>query len=128
MGKKSGGVRKMTAKRTALVVEDNMIIAMEAEEILRDLGYADCHVCGSVRGALQIIADHPISFALLDIDLGDETSEEIAAALRASGTPFIFASGYDEFPALAPELASAPVVGKPYIGSDIAAAIKGLGL
>jgi CheY-like chemotaxis protein len=118
----------MTAKRAALVVEDNMIIAMEAEEILRDLGYEDCHVCGSVRGALQIIADHPIAFALLDIDLGDETSEEIAAALRAKGTPFIFASGYDEFPELAEELANAPVVGKPYTGGDIAAAIKGLGL
>jgi CheY-like chemotaxis protein len=114
--------------QTALVVEDNMIIAMEAEEILRDLGYADCHVCGSVRSALQIIADNPINFALLDIDLGNETSEDIAASLRANGTPFIFASGYNEFPELGPELTGVPVVSKPYTGSDIAAAIAGLGI
>lgn len=105
-----------------------MIIAMEAEEILRDLGYADCHVCSSVRSALQIIADHAIAFAVLDIDLGNETSEDIAASLLAQGTPFIFASGYDDFPELGQELTRVPVVAKPYTGSDIAAAIAGLGL
>lgn len=105
-----------------------MIIAMEAEEILRDLGYAECHVCGSVRGALQIIADHPITFALLDIDLGNETSEDIAASLLAQGVPFLFASGYDEFPELAEKLAGVPVVAKPYTGRDVAAAIAGLGI
>jgi CheY-like chemotaxis protein len=112
--------------RAALVVEDNMIIAMEAEELLRDLGYADCHVCGSVRSALQILADHPIAFALLDIDLGNETSEEIAATLRTSGTTFIFASGYNEFPELAENLKDVPVITKPYTSKDIAAAIAGL--
>ena len=105
-----------------------MIIAMEAEEILRDLGYADCHVCSSVRSAMQIIADNPITFALLDMDLGNETSEDIAESLLASGTPFIFASGYDEFPDLAEALTRVPVVAKPYTGSDIAAAIAGLGI
>jgi DNA-binding NtrC family response regulator len=113
---------------SALVVEDNMIIAMEAEEILRDLGYADCHVCGSVRGAMQIISDNSIGFALLDIDLGNETSEEIAALLQAKGTPFIFASGYSEFPEIADTLAGVPVVNKPYTGNDIAEAIADLGL
>lgn len=114
--------------RTALVVEDNMIIAMEAEEILRDLGYADCHVCSSVRSALQIIADNAIAFALLDIDLGNETSEAVATSLLAAGTPFVFASGYDQFPELAIELTSVPVIAKPYTGKDIAAAIAALGL
>jgi DNA-binding response OmpR family regulator len=111
---------------SALVVEDNMIIAMEAEELLRELGYDDCHICSTVRRAEQIIADHPISFALLDIDLGEETSEPIAVALRGRGTPFIFASGYDDFPELDEELARVPVVTKPYTGDDIAAAIAAL--
>jgi CheY-like chemotaxis protein len=111
---------------TALVVEDNMIIAMEAEEILRDLGFDDCHVCASVRGALQIISEQPITFALLDIDLGNETSEAVAAKLRENGTPFIFASGYDDFPELSGGFTQVPVVTKPYVGADIAAAIAGL--
>jgi CheY-like chemotaxis protein len=111
---------------SALVVEDNMIIAMEAEEILRELGYAECHVCTSVRRALEVIEAHPIGFALLDIDLGGETSEEIAAALQASGTPFIFASGYDEFPELGEHLSAAPIVTKPYTAEDIAEALAAL--
>jgi len=114
--------------RTALVVEDNMLIAMEAEELLRDLGYENCHVCSSVSNALQVIADHPINFALLDIDLGNETSEEIASTLLARNIPFLFASGYDEFPELPKALVDIPVVGKPYTGSDVAAALAGLGL
>jgi CheY-like chemotaxis protein len=122
-GAGSFGTRRAGA---ALVVEDNMIIAMEAEELLRDMGFADCHICGSVRGALDLIAVHAIGFALLDIDLGDETSEEVAAALRASGTPFLFASGYDDFPELAPHLADVPVVTKPYTAGDIAEAIARL--
>lgn len=103
-----------------------MIIAMEAEEVLRELGYADCHVCGSVRSAMRIIEENEIAFALLDIDLGEETSEAVARALQARGTPFLFASGYDEFPELDPVLASIPVVTKPYTGSDIAAALAEL--
>lgn len=114
--------------RSALVVEDNMIIAMEAEEILRDLGYDDCHVCGSVHSALQIIEQNPIAFAVLDIDLGEETSEVIATTLKAADVPFIFASGYDEFPELTAELAGVPILTKPYTGSDIAAIIDELGL
>lgn len=114
--------------RTALVVEDNMLIAMEAEEILRDLGYEDCHVCGSVRSALKLIADHPITFALLDIDLGSETSEEIASTLLSQGTPFIFASGYNEYPELAKDLIEVPVVTKPYTAGDVASVIEKLGL
>lgn len=116
----------MAKSGAALIVEDNMLIAMEAEELLRELGYADCHVCSTVRGAQEIIADHPISFALLDIDLGDETSEPIAVTLRDQGTPFIFASGYDDFPELDTDLAQVPIVTKPYTGSDIAAAIADL--
>jgi CheY-like chemotaxis protein len=108
-------------------VEDNMIIAMEAEEILLELGFSHCHVCSTVRGAHEILADRSISFALLDIDLGGETSESIAATLRERGTPFIFASGYDDFPELNHDLAHAPVVTKPYTGSDIAAAMSALG-
>jgi DNA-binding response OmpR family regulator len=113
---------------SALIVEDNMLIAMEAEEILRELGYGQCHVCSTVRGAQAILAEHPIGFALLDIALGEETSEAIAVSLRARGTPFIFASGYDDFPELGEDLAQVPVVTKPYTGRDIAAAIAGLGL
>lgn len=107
----------------ALVVEDNMIIAMEAEDILREMGCADCHVAGSVKGALAIVEGKELSFALLDIDLGQETSEAVAAALRANGTPFVFASGYGDYPEFQGDFSQVPIVAKPYTKEDIGNAI-----
>lgn len=111
----------------ALVVEDNMIIAMEAEDILREMGCEDCHVAGSVKGALAIIEGKTLSFALLDIDLGQETSEDVAIALQAKGTPFVFASGYGDYPEFQGDLAQVPIVAKPYTKEDIGKAIGRLG-
>lgn len=110
----------------ALIVEDNLIIAMEAEEILLGLGSPRCHVASSVRASLEILDRAPITFALLDIDLGEETCEAVALRLLALGTPFIFASGYDEFPGFSDVFGAVPVVLKPYTEQDIAAAIAGL--
>ena len=110
-----------------LVVEDNMLIAMQAEEILVDLGSSQCHSAGTVKASLEILDAAPITFALLDINLGDETSEDVAARLHAAGTPFIFASGYNEFPAFDGKFDEVPVVIKPYTQSDIVQAISKLG-
>lgn len=110
----------------ALIVEDNLIIAMEAEEILLGLGSPRCHVASTVRASLEILDRASITFALLDIDLGEETCEAVALRLLALGTPFIFASGYDEFPGFSNVFGAVPVVLKPYTEQDIAAAIAGL--
>lgn len=112
----------------ALVVEDNMIIAMEAEDILREMGADECHVAGSVKGALAIIESNSLSFALLDIDLGQETSEEVAAALQARGTPFVFASGYGDYPEFEGNFSDVPIVAKPYTKEDIGKAMGRLGV
>ncbi|HEY0957639.1 MAG TPA: HWE histidine kinase domain-containing protein [Novosphingobium sp.] len=127
-------ISRGTEKRTmaalsgnALVVEDNMIIAMEAEDILREMGCDDCHVAGSVKNALAILADQEIAFALLDIDLGTETSEEIADALQSRGIPFVFASGYGEYPEFGDSFRTIPIVAKPYSRDDISAAIVRMG-
>ena len=110
----------------ALIVEDNVIIAMEAESLLLSLGLTPCHVAGSVRSALQIVEEQEIGFALLDIDLGQETSEPIAVVLRARGTPFVFASGYGDATGFDNSFANVPVLTKPYSEKDIAAAIARL--
>ncbi len=111
-----------------LVVEDNMLIAMQAEEILIDLGSSQCHSAGTVKASLEILDTAPIAFALLDINLGNETCEDVAVRLHSAGTPFIFASGYNEFPAFDGKFDEIPVVLKPYTQADIAKAISQLDL
>lgn len=99
-----------------LVVEDNLIIGLEAEEIFQSLGCADVSVVPTVRAALQLL-DRPneaFGFALLDINLGADTSFDIARRLREQGVPFAFASGYGDSARLPEDLAGEPNIGKPY--------------
>jgi len=111
---------------TALIVEDNVIIAMEAEDILREYGFSDCQIVGSVQAARSIIEENNVSFAMLDINLGKETSEEVAELLTEKATPFILASGYGDRSLTAGRFSSAPVITKPYSLRDVRGAISRL--
>ncbi|WP_298878665.1 HWE histidine kinase domain-containing protein [uncultured Bradyrhizobium sp.] len=99
---------------TALIVEDNLIIAMAAEVILLDLGARHVDTAASVDHALRAIERTRPSFALLDLNLGSESSIKVAQRLKEIGVPFIFATGYGERAPIPVDLASAPVVQKPY--------------
>ncbi|MHC2453889.1 light-regulated signal transduction histidine kinase (bacteriophytochrome)/CheY-like chemotaxis protein [Rhizobium leguminosarum] len=96
-----------------LLVENNLIIAMDGEDILRRLG-ADVATAPSVTEAMEILAGQSFDLALLDVNLGDETSFGIADRLAADGVPFIFATGYGEGIAQANSHSDAPVLQKPY--------------
>ena len=99
---------------TALVVEDNMIIALDAEDIMRELGASDVQVATTVADGARIAGDETISFALLDVNLGDETSLPLARQLAEAGVPFAFATGYGEASPVTREFPGVPVVTKPY--------------
>ncbi|GGZ05951.1 HWE histidine kinase domain-containing protein [Novosphingobium colocasiae] len=111
---------------TALIVEDNVIIAMEAEDLLRSFGFRDCRIAGSVAEALHQIRDGEVSFAMLDVNLGKETSDAVAAELIAQGTPFIFASGYGERLSTTSRFGNVPMVTKPYNERDLRGAVTKL--
>ncbi|MGR9374026.1 HWE histidine kinase domain-containing protein [Rhizobium leguminosarum] len=96
-----------------LLVENNLIIAMDGEDILRRLG-ADVATAPSVTEAMEILAGQSFDLALLDVNLGDETSFGIADRLAADGVPFIFATGYGEGIAQANSHSDALVLQKPY--------------
>lgn len=112
-----------------LVIEDNLIIAMDVEEALREMGFAPAHIGGSVEYALQILKTCDVAFAVLDFHLGHgETCEPIAEALSKNATPFIFVSGYDVHARLTERFPAAPVIAKPYLPSDVAAALRQIGV
>ncbi|MGF7155333.1 HWE histidine kinase domain-containing protein [Novosphingobium gossypii] len=111
------------ASGAALIVEDNVIIAMEAEDVLRSFGFTDCRIAGSVNAAMGIIEGADVSFAMLDVNLGKDTSEDVARRLQARGIPFIFASGYGERALQTGEFKGVPVVTKPYGEREVRSAI-----
>lgn len=86
----------LSSIKRVLVLEDNFIIAMEAEDILRTLGVETVDIATNVAQAKQFVEEHAFDFALLDVNLGSETSFDFANILVSRDTPFGFVSGYGE--------------------------------
>lgn len=110
-----------------LVVEDNMIIAMDLEDSIRRLGVGSVAIEGSVETALAAIETRLPDFAIIDFNLGDETSEPIAHALKERGVRFVLATGYSEMKDRLEELGAAGVLHKPFGQRDLKAALLGEG-
>lgn len=111
---KQTGSDELDFEGTALLVEDNVIIAMEAEQVLLELGFGDVVTTSSVASADNAINKTEFAFALLDINLGGETSMPVADSLAGKGVPFVFASGYGDGADLPHAHKDVAVVTKPY--------------
>lgn len=109
-----------------LLVEDSIIIALDCAETLRSLGARNVTIAATVDEALAAIEAEDFDFALLDFNLGTETSAGIAEALESLSIRFAFATGYDgKLQDRGP--ANAPVIGKPYGRKQLAPLLGRLG-
>jgi light-regulated signal transduction histidine kinase (bacteriophytochrome) len=112
--------------KTVLLVEDSLIISLDAEDILKRLGAKHVATAGTVENALEAIETVRPEIALLDINLGDHTSYAVADRLREIGVPFMFATGYGEQAQLPEDHKSRIVVQKPYTLENVARALPRL--
>src|SRR4051812_25875246 len=80
--------------KRVLVVEDDFVLAINLVEHLEHEGCRVVRRVASVEGAVSCIIEDMPDIAILDIDLGDETSKLIADELSAAGVPFVFLSGH----------------------------------
>ena len=109
-----------------LLVEDSLIIALDAEDIATRLGAETVTTAATVQGALDSIDAARPSVAMLDINLGDQNSYPIADRLAELNIPFLFATGYGE--QADPPIAhrGRPIVQKPYTLENVARALDRL--
>jgi DNA-binding response OmpR family regulator len=77
-----------------LIVEDEPLIALTLEDVLRDAGYAIAGVTGKLDQALALIESGACDAAVVDANLNGISASPAAAALAARGLPFITMSGY----------------------------------
>ena len=96
-----------------LIVEDELLIAMDLERTLGRHGYRVLGPATTVAAALRLLDGETPDAALLDVNLRGEMVTPVAEALRARGVPFVLASAYDRAQLTAEVLAGAPNVGKP---------------
>lgn len=109
-----------------LLVEDNVIVAMSAEEQLLEIGVAEVAVAHTVAEAQAHCDGQRFDFALLDFDLGSETSVAVAERLQQAEVPFVFASGFGDMLDLPPHLAGSHILRKPYFLADLEKAVRAL--
>jgi DNA-binding response OmpR family regulator len=96
-----------------LVVEDEFLIAIDLERLLRQHGFRVLGPAATVAAALNLLDGEAPDVALLDVNLRGEMVTPVAEVLRARGVPFVLASAYDGAQLTAEVLAGAPNVGKP---------------
>ena len=107
-----------------LLVEDQVLIAMDVEAMLGDLGYDNVSAARASGEALSMIERAAPDLAVLDVNLGRDTSFPVAEELIRRKIPFIFATGYGDSSIIPSVFEKIPVVQKPYEAEMILAALS----
>lgn len=106
---------------TALVVEDESLVALDVGATLAEAGATVVGIAVSCDEALSIIERERVSAAVLDVNLGDETSRRVAERLAAERIPFVFHTSQTVRDR--PAWMAAPIVSKPCSRVELLAAV-----
>ena len=98
--------------RRILIVEDELVIALMMEEIVREMGCAVSGIAGTLGMARLQLAKRDLDAVLLDVNLDGEYNPETADLLLEMGVPFAFVTGYDYV--VDPRHDNVPLLQKPF--------------
>ncbi|MEP4198536.1 MAG: GAF domain-containing protein [Aliishimia sp.] len=110
--------------KTALVLDDSLLMALDAGDLLTTLGATHVHTCNSVNMALQSLAAGDVDFALLDVDLGHGTSQQVAMYVRHNAIPAALATGYDVDSDALQGFPEMPILMKPFSVRELAVVVR----
>ncbi|WIW44464.1 response regulator [Bradyrhizobium sp. 62B] len=79
---------------SVLLVEDEALIRMMIADMLTELGHSVAGEAPDLTSGLMLASAPGVDAAILDLQLGKDSSEPIAIELEKRGIPFAFASGY----------------------------------
>ena len=110
---KVGEITRVASGKNVLMVEDNIVLAMDMVESLTRLGAETVETAASVEEALRLVHRGGFDFAVLDMNLRGVVSFDIAQALIERGVRFVFVTGYGSSMDVPATLAHVPVLTKP---------------
>jgi two-component SAPR family response regulator len=105
--------KELFAGCKVLVVEDELLIALDLSRILQDLGCNVIGPVGSLEKALDLLSAQRPDVALIDEDLRGRPATPLAESLRRQNIPFAILSGYERSPSGDEALVNATRVRKP---------------
>jgi len=117
-------MNRLLAGRRVLVVEDEMLVLMLAEDLLEDLGCTAITAAATVEQALDLIALNPFDVAMVDMNLNGDRTHAVAEALAKVGVPFVFATGYAG--RMREGYGDRPILTKPYESHQLATILASL--
>lgn len=101
-----------------LIVEDQMVVAMDIEDALSGLGCAVVGPVGQLDAAVSAAGEEELDAAILDIDINGQPSFPVADKLKARGIPFMFSTGYGGT-SLPEQWRGQPRLGKPFRRAEL---------
>lgn len=88
-------MRPNPEKKNLLLVEDDVIVAMDAVDSMEPLNMS-VQVATNVQAALEALQAGAIDAAVVDFDLGGESSTPVIEQLVRNNTPLVLVSGTDK--------------------------------
>jgi CheY-like chemotaxis protein len=118
-------MRKLLSGCRILVVEDEMLVLMETEDMLADLGCDAVVAAATNAQAITLIETQHFDAALLDLNLNGIRSYAVADVLSSRDIPFAFATAYGGS-GLRDEDRERPLLVKPYSPASLEAILAAL--
>ncbi|NHT76894.1 response regulator [Rhizobiaceae bacterium CRRU44] len=81
-------------ERRALVVDDEMLIAVDVEFHLQSFGFDHVRIFSSESEAISWLQNHEVDVVIMEVGLLCGMSKSLAELLVRQKTPFIVYSGY----------------------------------
>ncbi|MDX2156444.1 MAG: response regulator [Hyphomicrobiaceae bacterium] len=108
-----------------LVAEDEWLILSLIADALAGSRFEIAERTASVADSLRLIDGHHFDAAVLDANLGGESSQPVAARLQATGVPFLLLTAYAS-DRLGRSFGVAPRLIKPFTQERLRAALAAL--
>jgi CheY-like chemotaxis protein len=117
-----------TRRRRALIVEDEIMIALNLETDMQALGFDTCDLAANGQKAMLQAMSHQPDVALMDVNLeGGHEGIEVARWLnKVCAVPIVFVTGYtdrDTVERIHQQVPGAPVLSKPIYRDRLADAV-----
>jgi DNA-binding response OmpR family regulator len=96
-----------------LVVEDEAMLSLSLEDMLRDLGCVVAGTAAKLDDAMHVARTCDYDVALLDVNLNGKRVDPVAEAIRERGVPIVYVTGYGK------TAASGFVLEKPHSAADL---------
>jgi DNA-binding response OmpR family regulator len=107
-----------------LVVEDDLLLAMDLQAILVGAGAVVVDVCQTVDQAMLRSEAGDFAVAVLDFGLGSETASPVARRLFNRGVPFILYTGKSRHEPSLAEWRDCSIVEKPASPRALVSAVR----